>query len=159
MRRELAILDSNRVGPAGASGRGGGAVSPSRSIPESSEEEGDGGIPASATGMPSGSQSTPSNSSHTSEAFLRGKPWALGPSSLTAQSSAKVEAVLWLGVTRESVLSIDVVGLRRGVVVGHECDMGHQGGRAGGRGGGTHCTVIYDPYRWWTSLIRLAKSV
>ena len=82
--RELAILDSNRVEGAGASGRGGGAVSPNRSIPESSDEEGDAGIPASATGMPSGSQPTPSNSSHTSEAFFKGKAWASSMSSLRA---------------------------------------------------------------------------
>ena len=84
MRRGRAILDSNRVEVAGASGRGGGAVSPSRSIPESREEEGDAGIPASATGMASGSQATPSNSSHTSEALLKGTPWASSTSSLTA---------------------------------------------------------------------------
>ena len=131
--RGLAILDSNRVGATGASGREGGAVSPNRSIPENIDEEGDAGISASATGMSSGSQRAPSNSSHTSEAFLKGKPWASSTSSLTAQSSAKVEVVLRLGVTRESVLSIDVVGLRRGVVVGHGSDMGRQGGRAGGK--------------------------
>ena len=105
-------------------------MSPSRSIPESSDEDGDAGMPASATRMPSGSQPTPSNSSHTSEVFLKGKPWWPSSTLLTAQSSAKVEVALWLGVTRESVLSIDVVGLRRG---GHEYDMGRRGDAQGER--------------------------
>lgn len=111
MRRGTAIwCDPDRTGTAVTSGRGGGNVSPSKSIPEDNDEEGDMGIPASATGIPKGSQPTSLNSSHTSEEFLKSKKWR------SAQSSTKVEVSLWLGVTRESVLSIDVVGLSRGVV-------------------------------------------
>ena len=87
-------------------------VSASRSIPESSdEEEGDVGIPASINGIPKGSQLASLNSSHTSEEFLKRKKWSSGTPSCTAQST-KVEG---LGVTRESVLSMDVVGLSGGV--------------------------------------------
>ena len=59
----------------GTSRRTGSGVSPSRSTPESSDEEEDMGIPASATsrGIPKGSQPASLNSSHTSEEFLKRK--------------------------------------------------------------------------------------
>ena len=123
--------DPGRVGMAVTSGRGGVDVSPNRSIPESSEEEGDIGIPASTIWISKGSW--PSlNSSHTSEEFLKSEKWQSGMSSLTTQST-KVEVSLWLGVTRESVLSIDVVGLSRRV---WSWVMAAAGGRVGGGGGG-----------------------
>lgn len=108
--------DPGRMGTAVTSGRRGSEVSPSRSIPETNDEEGDMGIPASATGIPKGSQSASLNSSQTSEEFGKSENWSWVTLSLKTQSSsAKVEESLWLGVTRESVLPIDVAKLSGGV--------------------------------------------
>ena len=98
------------------SGTGGGVAPPSRSRPESRDEEGEMRIPGSATVTLEGSQPTSLNSSHTSEEFLKSANRPSNAHSSTAPSSATVGVWASTGVSGEFVLPTDDVGLSGGVM-------------------------------------------